>query len=53
MNDEKTCLKGGKIMPSTRANAKCILGCLAICLDPTPVGEWTGVLPVSAAIPIG
>lgn len=40
-------------MPSTRASVKCIPGCLLICLDPTPVGEWTGVIPVSATFPIG
>lgn len=39
-------------MPSTRANIKCIAGCIVICLDPTPAGEWVGVAPSSALFPI-
>ena len=44
-------MKGEKIMPTTRANALCIAGCIVICLDPTPVGEWVGVAPAAALIP--
>jgi hypothetical protein len=31
-------------MPSV----KCIPPCLIVCADPTPVGEWVGLLPLAA-----